>query len=92
MAAIGFFAAGLFDKQTGLLIVALGVMGAGVVAVDPGVLGVAAEAADGRGRGGRHRVDQHARTARRDRESGDGGTHEGSDRQHDAGAVCDRLR
>jgi MFS family permease len=35
MAAIGFFAAGIFDKQTGLLIVALGVMGAGVVASIP---------------------------------------------------------
>ncbi len=35
MAALGFFAAGYFDKQTALLIVALGVMGAGVVASIP---------------------------------------------------------
>jgi MFS family permease len=35
MAALGFFAAGFFDKQTTLLIVALGVMGAGVVASIP---------------------------------------------------------
>jgi MFS family permease len=34
-AALGFFAAGLFDRQTGLLVVALGVMGAGVVASIP---------------------------------------------------------
>jgi MFS family permease len=34
-AALGFFAAGLFDKQTGLLILALAVMGAGVVASIP---------------------------------------------------------
>jgi MFS family permease len=35
LAALGFFSAGVFDKQTGLLIVALGVMGAGVVAAIP---------------------------------------------------------
>jgi MFS family permease len=35
MAAIGFFAAGIFDKQTGLLIISLGVMGGGVVASIP---------------------------------------------------------
>jgi MFS family permease len=35
MAALGFFAAGFFDKQTTLLIVALAVMGAGVVAAIP---------------------------------------------------------
>jgi len=35
LASAGFFAAGLFDKQTILLIVALGVMGAGVVAAIP---------------------------------------------------------
>jgi MFS family permease len=35
MSAIGFFAAGFFDKQTGLLVVALAVMGAGVVASIP---------------------------------------------------------
>lgn len=35
MAAAGFFAAGIFDKQTGLLIMALAVMGAGVVASIP---------------------------------------------------------
>jgi len=35
MSAIGFFAAGFFDKQTALLIVALAVMGAGVVASIP---------------------------------------------------------
>jgi MFS family permease len=35
MAAAGFFAAGFFDKQTALLVVALGVMGAGVVASIP---------------------------------------------------------
>ncbi|HEX7935547.1 MAG TPA: MFS transporter [Paraburkholderia sp.] len=35
MSAIGFFAAGFFDKQTGFLIVALAVMGAGVVASIP---------------------------------------------------------
>ena len=35
MAAVGFFAAGVFDKQRLLLIVALGVMGAGVVAAVP---------------------------------------------------------
>jgi MFS family permease len=34
-AAIGFFAAGLFDRQTGLLVLALAVMGAGVVASIP---------------------------------------------------------
>ena len=34
-AALGFFAAGLFDKQTGLLVLALAVMGAGVVASIP---------------------------------------------------------
>jgi len=34
-AAFGFFAAGIFDKQTGLLIFALAVMGAGVVASIP---------------------------------------------------------
>jgi MFS family permease len=34
-AALGFFAAGLFDKQTGLLIAALAVMGTGVVASIP---------------------------------------------------------
>ncbi|BAN25302.1 MFS transporter [Caballeronia insecticola] len=35
LAAIGFFAAGIFDKQTTLLIAALGVMGAGVIASIP---------------------------------------------------------
>jgi MFS family permease len=35
LASIGFFAAGIFDKQTFLLIIALGVMGAGVVAAIP---------------------------------------------------------
>ena len=35
MAAIGFVAAGIFDKQTGLLILALAVIGAGVVAAIP---------------------------------------------------------
>ncbi|GAB5094778.1 MFS transporter [Caballeronia sp. LP006] len=35
MAAAGFFAAGVFDKQTALLIAALGVMGAGVIASIP---------------------------------------------------------
>lgn len=35
LATIGFFAAGLFEKQTTLLIMALGVMGAGVVASIP---------------------------------------------------------
>ncbi|WP_244817163.1 MFS transporter [Caballeronia sp. Lep1P3] len=35
MAAAGFLAAGVFDKQTSLLIVALGVMGAGVIASIP---------------------------------------------------------
>jgi nitrate/nitrite transporter NarK len=35
MSAIGFFAAGFFDKQTALLVVALAVMGAGVVASIP---------------------------------------------------------
>ncbi|WP_250535094.1 MFS transporter [Caballeronia sp. AZ10_KS36] len=35
MAAAGFFAAGAFDKQTTFLIVALGVMGAGVIASIP---------------------------------------------------------
>ncbi|MBW8758579.1 MAG: MFS transporter [Burkholderiales bacterium] len=34
-AALGFFAAGLFDHQTGLLVLALAVMGAGVVASIP---------------------------------------------------------
>jgi len=34
-AALGFFAAGVFDRQTGLLILALAVMGAGVVASIP---------------------------------------------------------
>ena len=33
--ALGFFAAGLFDRQTGLLVVALAVMGGGVVASIP---------------------------------------------------------
>jgi MFS family permease len=35
MSAVGFFAAGFFDKQTTLLVVALAVMGAGVVASIP---------------------------------------------------------
>ncbi|QSI30398.1 MFS transporter [Variovorax sp. RKNM96] len=35
LAAIGFFAAGLFDKHTDLLVFALAVMGAGVVAAIP---------------------------------------------------------
>ncbi|WP_093557719.1 MFS transporter [Pseudoduganella namucuonensis] len=35
LAAVGFFTAGLFDKHTTLLVVALGVMGAGVVAAIP---------------------------------------------------------
>ena len=35
LAAIGFFAAGFFDKSTALLVVALGVMGAGVIASIP---------------------------------------------------------
>jgi MFS family permease len=35
LAALGFFSAGIFDKQTGLLIVSLGVLGAGVVAAIP---------------------------------------------------------
>jgi MFS family permease len=35
MAAAGFFAAGLFDRQTALLIISLGVMGGGVVASIP---------------------------------------------------------
>ena len=35
LAAIGFFAAGIFDKQTGLLVAALAVMGAGVTASIP---------------------------------------------------------
>ncbi|MDQ2821030.1 MAG: MFS transporter [Pseudomonadota bacterium] len=35
LAAAGFFSAGIFDKHTGLLIVALGVMGAGVIASIP---------------------------------------------------------
>ncbi|MBB5406720.1 MFS family permease [Paraburkholderia sp. HC6.4b] len=35
MSALGFFAAGFFDKQTTLLVVALAVMGAGVVASIP---------------------------------------------------------
>lgn len=35
LASVGFFSAGLFDKHTGLLIVALGLMGAGVVASIP---------------------------------------------------------
>jgi MFS family permease len=35
LASVGFFAAGIFDKQTGWLIVALAVMGAGVVASIP---------------------------------------------------------
>ncbi|HEY3598292.1 MAG TPA: MFS transporter [Paraburkholderia sp.] len=35
LATIGFFAAGIFDKQTPFLIVSLGVMGAGVVASIP---------------------------------------------------------
>jgi MFS family permease len=34
-AALGFFAAGVFDRQTGLLVLALAVMGAGVVASIP---------------------------------------------------------
>ncbi|MGJ7507156.1 MFS transporter [Variovorax sp. GT1P44] len=35
LSAIGFFAAGLFDKSTVLLVMALGVMGAGVIASIP---------------------------------------------------------
>ena len=35
IAAVGFFAAGLFDKNTTLLVCALGVMGAGVIASIP---------------------------------------------------------
>ena len=90
MAAIGFFAAGIFDKQTGFLIVALGVMGAGVVASIPGVLGVAAEAPDGGGRGRRHSADQHHRATWRHCESGDGRTGSRPDRQHDARAIRNR--
>jgi MFS family permease len=35
LAALGFFAAGYFDKSTSMLVVALGVMGAGVIASIP---------------------------------------------------------
>jgi MFS family permease len=35
LAAVGFFSAGIFDKHTGLLIAALGIMGAGVIAAIP---------------------------------------------------------
>jgi MFS family permease len=35
LAALGFFAAGFFDKNTPLLVTALGVMGAGVIASIP---------------------------------------------------------
>jgi MFS family permease len=35
LAAIGFFAAGFFDKSTAMVVVALGVMGAGVIACIP---------------------------------------------------------
>jgi MFS family permease len=35
LAAVGFFSAGIFDKHTGLLIAALGIMGAGVLAAIP---------------------------------------------------------
>jgi MFS family permease len=35
LAAVGFFSAGVFDKHTGLLIAALGIMGAGVIAAIP---------------------------------------------------------
>ena len=35
LAAIGFFADGFFDKSTSMLVVALGVMGAGVIASIP---------------------------------------------------------
>jgi MFS family permease len=35
LAAIGFFAAGFFDQSTALLVIALGVMGAGVIAAIP---------------------------------------------------------
>ncbi|MGO4329094.1 MFS transporter [Cupriavidus sp. 2TAF22] len=35
MAAIGFFSAGVFDKQAGLLVAALAIMGAGVIASIP---------------------------------------------------------
>ncbi|NGZ84637.1 MFS transporter [Duganella aceris] len=35
LASLGFFSAGIFDKQTGLLIVSLGILGAGVVAAIP---------------------------------------------------------
>jgi MFS family permease len=35
LASVGFFSAGLFDKHTALLIVALGIMGAGVIAAIP---------------------------------------------------------
>jgi MFS family permease len=35
LASLGFFSAGIFDKHTGLLIVSLGVLGAGVVASIP---------------------------------------------------------
>jgi MFS family permease len=35
LAALGFFCAGVFDKQTGLLVLALAVLGAGVVASIP---------------------------------------------------------
>lgn len=35
LASLGFFSAGIFDKQTFMLIIALGVMGAGVVAAIP---------------------------------------------------------
>jgi MFS family permease len=35
LSAIGFFAAGMFDKSTTMVVVALGVMGAGVIASIP---------------------------------------------------------
>ncbi|CAH2922536.1 MAG: Uncharacterized MFS-type transporter [uncultured Paraburkholderia sp.] len=52
MSAIGFFAAGFFDKQTGFLIGALAVMGAGVVASIPAFWALSPKLVTGAGAAG----------------------------------------
>jgi hypothetical protein len=82
--------AGVFDHQTGMLVVALAIMGAGVVASIPAFWALPPKAGHRRRRGGRHRADQYAGPARRHRQPGHGRPHQGPDRQHHAGAVPDR--
>jgi len=52
LAALGFFAAGFFDKNTPLLVTALGVMGAGVIASIPAFWALPPKLATGAGAAG----------------------------------------